>query len=66
VTHKITDVLRTDDDRRREPRVGLGSRLRARFAGIGLDHDIPELRGQPPVPATFEDSLFATPSPRSR
>ncbi len=31
----------------------LGSRLRARFAGIGLDEDVPELRGQPARPAEF-------------
>jgi antitoxin FitA len=29
----------------------LGSRLRARFEGIGLDEDIPELRGYPAQPA---------------
>ena len=33
--------------------VGLGSRLRLRFAGIGLDTDIPELRGQEARPAEF-------------
>lgn len=32
----------------------LGSRLAARFAGIGLDEEIPELRGQPARPAEFE------------
>jgi plasmid stability protein len=25
--------------------LGLGTRLASRFAGIGLDHEIPELRG---------------------
>ena len=35
----------------REP---LGSRLRARFAGIGLEDDLPELPGEPARPATFE------------
>lgn len=29
----------------------LGKRLRALFVGIGLDEDIPELRGQPARPA---------------
>jgi antitoxin FitA len=33
---------------------GLGSRIAARFAGIGLDEDIPELRGQPARPADFD------------
>lgn len=32
----------------------LGSRLAARFAGIGLDDEIPELRGQSARPAEFE------------
>ena len=31
----------------------LGRRLRALFAGIGLDEDIPEWRGQPARPAEF-------------
>lgn len=32
---------------------GLGTRIAARFAGIGLTEDIPELRGQRPRPARF-------------
>ena len=32
----------------------LGSRLAARFAGLGLTQDIPELRGEAPRPADFE------------
>ena len=32
----------------------LGTRLKARFAGIGLDQDIPELRGQPARPADLD------------
>lgn len=31
----------------------LGSRLAGRFASIGLDEEIPELRGQPPRAADF-------------
>jgi len=31
----------------------LGTRLASRFAGIGLEDDIPELRGQPATPADF-------------
>ncbi len=34
---------------------GLGSRIAACFAGIGLDEDIPELRGQPARPADFDN-----------
>jgi antitoxin FitA len=36
-----------------EPKA-LGSRLAARFAGVGLTEEIPELRGQPAQPADFE------------
>jgi plasmid stability protein len=32
----------------------LGSRIAARFADVGLDEDIPELRGQPARPADFD------------
>ena len=66
MTHKITDILRTAGDTGREPRAGLGSRLRARFAGIGLDHDVPELRGETATPASFGASSSSTPTPRSR
>lgn len=32
----------------------LGSRIAARFAGVGLDGEIVELRGEPVRPARFE------------
>lgn len=32
---------------------GLGTRIAARFAGIGLTEDVVELRGQRPRPAKF-------------
>jgi hypothetical protein len=32
----------------------LGSRIAARFAGLGLPQEIPELRGEEPRPADFE------------
>jgi plasmid stability protein len=34
-------------------RAPLGSRIAARFVGIGLDEDIPEFRGYPARPADF-------------
>ncbi|MDP9120514.1 MAG: Arc family DNA-binding protein [Acidobacteriota bacterium] len=40
-----------DEDSVRGP---LGSRLAARFSGLGLREDIPELRDQPARPADFE------------
>jgi plasmid stability protein len=33
----------------------LGSRLQERFARIGLEDDLPELRGEVAQPATFEE-----------
>ena len=33
----------------------LGSRLRDRFAGIGLEDELTELRGEIAQPATFEE-----------
>jgi hypothetical protein len=33
----------------------VGSRLRARFVGIGLEDDLPEWRGDAARPATFEE-----------
>jgi antitoxin FitA len=52
---EMREILRNalkDGDRRQE---GLGTRLARRFRGIGLDFDIPELRGQEPRPARFEE-----------
>jgi plasmid stability protein len=39
----------------------LGSRLRERFAGIGLEDEGPELRGEAAQPATFEEGSSSTP-----
>ncbi len=36
------------------PPTPLGSRIAARFAGLGLTQEIPELRGEPARPADFE------------
>ena len=48
---EVRDILRkavSDEDARNGR---LGSRLAARFAGIGLDEDVDELRGQTARPA---------------
>ena len=45
----VRKALRTEP----ENRVLLGSRLRKRFAGIGLEHEIPSLRGQKARAADF-------------
>ncbi len=52
---EVRDILRNvlrDEDRPMPP---LGSRLAARFAGLGLDHEIPELRGGVAQPASFSE-----------
>ena len=51
---EVREILRNavrEDDCARAP---LGSRLAARFAGLGLTQDIPELRGEQPRPADLE------------
>jgi plasmid stability protein len=51
---EVREILRTAvHDEERAP-ARLGSRIAARFAGIGLDEEIVELRGQPARPARFE------------
>jgi antitoxin FitA len=52
---EVREILRSavkDEGAHRKP---LGSRLRERFAGIGLEDDLPELRGEVAQPATFEE-----------
>ncbi len=52
---EVREILRNavrDEDVAKTP---LGSRLRARFAGIGLEGELPELRGETAEPATFEE-----------
>jgi plasmid stability protein len=51
---EVREILRNavrDED---VPRSPLGSRLAARFAGLGLTQDIPELRGEQARPADLE------------
>jgi plasmid stability protein len=49
---EVREILRNAvrSEQRSEP---LGRRLRALFADIGLEEDIPEWRGQPAQPAEF-------------
>jgi plasmid stability protein len=52
---EVREILRNavkDEGVQRKP---LGSRLRERFAGIGLEDELPELRGEIAKPATFEE-----------
>ncbi len=51
---EVRDILRNAVRNEGSARAPLGSRLAARFAGAGLGDEIPELRGQPARPASFE------------
>ncbi len=53
LAEEVRDILRSAVADVSAP-PGLGSRIAAIFAGIGLDEDIPELRGQPAKPADFD------------
>jgi plasmid stability protein len=51
---EVRDILRDavkNDERHTQ---GLGTRIARRFKGIGLDQDIPELRGTLARPADFD------------
>jgi plasmid stability protein len=50
---EVRDILRVAVNDRRAASLPLGSRFRARFARIGLDDDIQELRGNAAQPARF-------------
>jgi plasmid stability protein len=47
----LRNAVRTEDN----ARPGLGTRLANRFRGIGLEQEIPELRGCPAEPADFDE-----------
>jgi len=51
---EVREILRNAVRSEGGARAPLGSRLAARFAGLGLSEDIPELRGQPVRPADLE------------
>jgi plasmid stability protein len=51
---EVRDILRDAVLRDDSKRPGLGTRMAARFKGIGLKEDIPELRGEPARPAKFK------------
>lgn len=51
---EVREILRNAVRQEEKEPTALGSRLAARFRGIGLDDDVPELRGQAPRPADFD------------
>lgn len=50
---EVRDILRSAVSREGEAQPALGTRLARRFARIGLDAEIEELRGAPARPADF-------------
>lgn len=48
------DILRNAVKRGEHTRTRLGSQIAVRFKGVGLETEIPELRGQPARPARLE------------
>lgn len=51
---EVREILRNAVREEGGARAPLGSRLAARFAGLGLTQDVPELRGQEARPADLE------------
>ena len=51
---EVREILRNAVKGEGAQKKPLGSRLRERFAGIGLEDELPELRGELARPATFE------------
>ncbi|CAA6605658.1 putative plasmid stability protein y4jJ [Rhodospirillaceae bacterium LM-1] len=52
---EVRDILRNAVKDEGKPLSRLGSRLSQRFAAIGLDDDIPEMRGTSAIPASFDE-----------
>ena len=52
---EVRHILRSAVKDEGRVKAGLGSRMAARFAKIGLTEDLPEVRGQSPRPADFGD-----------
>ena len=52
---EVRDILRNVLRAESRPAPPLGSRLAARFTGLGLEREIPELRGNEARAATFDE-----------
>jgi antitoxin FitA len=52
---QLEEIFRDARKSEVDNRPGLGTRLAARFRDIGLEQEIPELRGYPAQPADFDD-----------
>jgi len=53
VEEEVRDILRNAAQERETPGGGLGTEIASLFAGVGLDADVPELRGHTIEPASF-------------
>ena len=51
---EVREILRNAIREVDEPPTKLGSRIAARFSGVGLKQEVAEVRGQPVRPAQFE------------
>jgi plasmid stability protein len=51
---EVREILRNAVHEEDEPAGGLGTEMSSLFAKVGLDSDIPELRGHEIKPASFE------------
>ena len=51
---EVRDILRNAVKPEARTAIGLGSRIRSRFARSGLSEEIPERRGHKPRPAIFK------------
>ncbi len=52
---EVRDILRNAANQEQENSGGLGTEIAALFRNIGLDRDIPELRGHRIRPVSFDD-----------
>lgn len=52
---EVRDILRNAANQSRRSGRGLGSELAARMRGTGLKFEIPELRGYPVKPVSFDE-----------
>lgn len=50
---EVREILRNAVKGKAQAPVPLGSRLAARFSGLGLTQEVPEVRGHPARPAQF-------------
>ena len=52
---EVREILRNAVREGDRPSLGFGSRAAALFSGIALNEDLPEVRGQNPHPANFDE-----------